>query len=197
MRDTPRMAIAIGIWMLPFDPVSGAASPVETCFEKMPPGWSVTKSFIVADDQTRAIGQRLGAPMRRLSNTFLLVHGQPIQMNVLHAGSDADAATLHAAIVGMKSDPSFCARDGWRVIECTGRAATVALATKVAFELGFRPRPRAIRYRVTAELATLEKSDYMHFNELCGLFLGADSSPSDSACPTSKSSPRSWRGRAA
>lgn len=167
------MAIALGIWIAPFYRVAGATAPAEPCLEKMPPGWSVAKSLVVPTDQTRALGEKLGAPLRRLSNTFLVVHGQTIQVNILHADSDADAATLHAAILGMKPDPAFCVRDGLRVVEFTGASATPALATKVAFELGFRPKPKEIRYRVTAEIVMLEKSDYMRFNELCGLFFRA------------------------
>lgn len=148
-------------------------TPVEACFEKMPPGWTVTETFLVPPDQMGTIGTKLGAPIRNLSNTFLAVHGQSIRVNILHAASDAGAEILHSAISATKGDPAFCVRDGHRVIEFTGKTATPALATKVSWELGFRPRPREIRYRVTAGIATVEKSDYMRFNDLCQLFFRA------------------------
>lgn len=139
----------------------------------MPPGWSVAESFLAPADQVGSIGTKLGAPIRSVSNTFLLVHGQTIRVNILHASSEPGAEILHAAISAMKGDPAFCVRDGLRVIEFTGKAATPALATKVAWELGFRPRPREVRYRVTADIATVERSDYMRFNDLCQLFFRA------------------------
>lgn len=149
---------------------AGDVKTFETCFEDMPVGWTVTESFLVPPDQMRAIGTKLGAPMQRLSNTFLAVHGQTIRVNILHAESDAGAEKLHGAISAMKGDPAFCVRDGLRVIEYTGEMPAPALATKISYELGFRPKPREIRYRVTADVATVEKSDYMRFNELCNLF---------------------------
>jgi hypothetical protein len=45
------------------------------------------------------------------------------------------------------------------VIEYVGKDIDVTLATKTSYELGLLEKPGNVRYRVTAELATVEKAD--------------------------------------
>ena len=66
----------------------------DECFSKLPFGCFVTKSIAVTPNQTAAIAKRLGASLDKLSNTFLTVHGSPIQVNILDAATEADAAKL-------------------------------------------------------------------------------------------------------
>jgi hypothetical protein len=135
----------------------------------LPAGCFIKQSFVVSQDQTLAIAQKLGASIERLSNTYLIVQGRPIQVNLIDAPTDADAATLHKVVSAMKSDPAFCIRKGRRVIEYVGDDP--ALATKTSYELGFMKKPRRIRYRIMANVATVAKADYMSFNQLFNLFL--------------------------
>jgi hypothetical protein len=145
----------------------------DECFSELPFGCFVTKSFVAPPDQTAAIGKRLAASLDKLSNTYLTVHGSPIQVNILDAATQADAAKLYTVISNMKGHPAFCLRIGKRVIEFVGNDP--ALATKTSYELGFLKKPREIRYRITAQISTIDKSDYMSFNKLFNMFLSTDS----------------------
>ena len=145
--------------------------PAEPCFRDLPIGWHLTRSYVVPRDQTEAIGRRLGTPLRKLTNSFLSVHGTTFRVNLLHAGTAADATALQQKIRGMKSDAAFCLRDGLRVIEFSGREATVPVARIAALELGFVPRPDRVRYRVTARIACVDQADYMAFNRLSQLLM--------------------------
>jgi len=148
------------------------AEPPDACFRDLPPGCFITQSFVVPRNQTVAIGRKLGAKLTKLSNTYLSVHGKPIQVNILVASTDAGATRLHGVISRIKQHPAFCLRDGKRVIEYVGNDP--ALATKTSYELGFLKKPRRVRYRVVARLATVDKADYMSFNKLFNLFLSTN-----------------------
>ena len=67
-----------------------ADEPADECFSELPFGCFVTKSFVAPRDQTAAIGQRLGASLDKLSNTYLTVHGSPIQVNILDAATEEE-----------------------------------------------------------------------------------------------------------
>lgn len=149
-----------------------ADEPADECFRNLPFGCFVTKSFVAPRDQTAAIGQRIGASIEKLSNTYLTVHGSPIQVNILDAATEADAAKLYTVISNMKGHPAFCLRIKKRVIEFVGNDP--ALATKTSYELGFLKKPGRIRYRITAQISTIDKSDYMSFNKLFNMFLATD-----------------------
>lgn len=149
-----------------------ADEPADECFRNMPFGCFVTKSFVAPREQTTAIGKRLGASIDKLSNTYLTVHGSPIQVNLLDVATDADAAKLYTVISSMKGHPAFCLRMGKRVIEFVGNDP--ALAIKTSYELGFLRKPREISYRVTARISTIDKADYMSFNKLFNVFLATD-----------------------
>jgi hypothetical protein len=149
-----------------------ANEPADECFRNLPFGCFVTSSFIAPRDQTAAIGKRLGASIEKLSNTYLTVHGSSIQVNLIDAATQADAAKLYTTISSMKGHPAFCLRIGKRVVEFVGNDP--ALATKTSYELGFLKKPREIRYRITAQISTVDKADYMSFNKLFNVFLATD-----------------------
>ena len=149
----------------------------DECFSELPFGCFVTKSIAAPREQTAAIGQRLGASIEKLSNTYLTVHGSPIQVNILDAATEADAAKLYTIISNMKGHPAFCLKIGKRVIEFVGNDP--ALAIKTSYELGFLKKPGLIRYRITAQISTIDKSDYMSSNRLFNMFLVTDSKNPD------------------
>jgi len=150
-----------------------ADEPADECFKNLPFGCFVTGSIAVTQDQTAAIGQRLGASVEKLSNTYLTVHGSPIQVNILDATTEADAAKLYTVISNMKGHPAFCLRIGKRVVEFVGNDP--ALAIKTSYELGFLKKPGRIRYRIMAHICTIDKADYMSLNKLFNMFLSTDS----------------------
>ena len=152
------------------------------CFEKLPPGWSVKSSEVMSPEQTKAIEARLGTPILKLSNTLLVVQGTPIQVNIFDVKTEADAVQLYQTISSMKGHPAFCLRIGKRVIEYVGNDP--ALATKVSYELGFLKKPKQIRYRVSAQISTIDKADYMALNRLFNVFLTMDNrNPNEEAIP--------------
>lgn len=157
-----------------------ADDALDACFRELPIGWNVTRTLTVPPDRLGEIEANLGAKIVRITNTWLSVHGQSIQVNIVQAASEADAVTLHAAITRLKGDPAYCVLQGARVIEYTGRGISVPLANTVSFELGFSPKPTKVRYRVVAELATVSKADYMSCNPLFNLFLRDRASSTDS-----------------
>ena len=149
----------------------------DASLKQLPAGCFINKSFLLSQDQTLAIAQKLGASIERISNTYLVVQGRPIQVNLVDAQTDADAVRLHEVLSRMKSDPAFCLRRGKRIIEYVGDDP--ALATKTSYELGFIKKPQRIRYRITANVATVAKADYMSFNKLFNLFLAAKGGVAD------------------
>jgi hypothetical protein len=158
---------------------ASADEAVDRCFDDLPIGWRVTRSFVVPPDQTAAIAQRLGGSIRRLTNTFLSVQGREVRVNIIDGATDEDAAKLHSAVSRLKGHAAFCVRQDRRVVEFTGRQVSVALATKASYELGLVPRPEKVRYRVMAKIATVDEADYMSFNRLFNLFLQARADPAD------------------
>jgi Transglutaminase-like superfamily len=143
---------------------------VEPLLRKLPPSVFVDSSTEVPAAQAKAIGQKLGGDIQRLTNSTVRVHGRPIQVNVLAAIDDANAKTIHAALSKIKSYP-FCIRKDQLVIEYVGRDLDAAIATKTSYELGLLEKPSSVHYRVVAELATVSKADYMACNPLFNQFL--------------------------
>ncbi len=164
---------ALSIMLIYLSSIAGSA---ELYFNDMPPGWRIVKSFNVPRNQVVAIGKKLGAPINHLSNTLIAIQGQQIRVNILRAATKDGAIVIHKAIARIKSHPAFCLRQGKIVIEFVG--GNVALATKVAYELGFTNKPKQVHYQVIADVATVEKCDYMSANRIFQLFLAAKQSPS-------------------
>ena len=96
---------------------TSSAALADKCFEDLPYGCFVIGSIVVPQDQTADIGKKLGASIKRLSNTDLQVHGAPIKVNIFDAATDADAAKLYTAVSAMKGHPAFCLRIEKKVIE--------------------------------------------------------------------------------
>lgn len=141
-------------------------------FENLPVGWRVVNTFEASGDQRAAIGRKLGGDIEGLSNAIISAQGKKIQVNVIEAASRTDAKKLHGAVAATKGDPAFCLLLGSRVVEFVGSDAN--LATKAAFELGFKPKPQKVRYRISFEAAPVEDGDYMAWNELYVSFLRYD-----------------------
>ncbi len=150
---------------------AGEAKPVDALFEDMPVGWQVTESWVVPKGEADGIGARLGGGLTRLSNTFILVNGQAVRVNILDATDPAAATAIYKSILKMKADPVFCHRTGERVIELSGRGVTVPLAHRVVYELGIRRKPAVVQYRVVSDIALVDRADYMAFNELTQLLI--------------------------
>ena len=161
--------ILVGLMLTAITASEIKADVADKCFKKLPFGCFVTKSDVIPRRQTDAIGKKLGTPLKQLSNTYLQIHGKPIQVNILEAKTRSAANTLHKTISAMKGHPAFCLVRGTKVIEfCNAEAST---AIKTAYELGFVERPKQIQYRITAHLATIDKADYMALNRLFNAFL--------------------------
>jgi len=162
-------SILTSLIMLAVTLSTAAAEVAEECFEKMPFGCFVTKSYRIPKAQADAIGKKLGTPLKKLSNTYLQVQGKPIQVNIMEAKAPADAKKLHKTISAMKGHPAFCLIQGKKVVEfCNVELST---AIKTAYELGFTPKPKTVQYGITAHVSTIDKADYMSFNKLFNVFL--------------------------
>lgn len=147
-----------------------SAEPTEDLLRELPAGLFLKSSTEVPAAQTHAIGQRLGGAVARLTNSLIQVHGRLIQVNVVTAADEAQAKAVQAAIEQMKPYP-LCLRTGRVVVEYVGKDIDAALALKTSYELGLVAKPDRVRYRVRAELATVETGDYMACNPLFNLFL--------------------------
>ncbi|TWT98452.1 transglutaminase-like domain-containing protein [Stieleria varia] len=139
--------------------------PTESIFSGLPPGVFVSRSLAIPTDQAKMIGEKFGGNVNRLSNTVLRVHGRTIQVNAFTAVTAADADAIHSALLKLKPYP-YCVKKGTTVVEYVGQDADEALALKTSYELGLLPKPNQVRYRVTAQLALIEKADYMACNPL-------------------------------
>jgi len=158
-----------------------SAEPKEAFLRELPLGLVLTSSTEVPAEQSRAIGEKLGGKIERVTNSYLQVYGRPIQVNALTAADEPNAKAIHAAISKMKSHPSFCVRKDRLVIEYVGKDIDAALATRTSYELGLLEKPSSVCYRVTAELATVAKADYMACNPMFNCFLALRSGPNEDA----------------
>ncbi len=150
-------------WVSAFGQARIGTRTVEPLLRNLPPGITVASSAEVDARNRDAIGQKLGGKIERLTNSTIRVHGRPIQVNVIVAADDGSADALLAALNRIKQPP-FVVRKGREIVEYV--ANDEALARKTTWELGIEPKPKSVRYRVTAELATIEKPDDMAANPL-------------------------------
>lgn len=164
--------IALSLILLALTVTTAMAGVSDRCFEEMPFGCLLIRSDIIPKDQTDSIGRKLGAPLRRLSNNYLRIQGKPVQVNILEAATPTDAVRIHKTISAMKGHPAFCLIQDNKVIEFCN--ADVATAIKTSYELGFSPKPRKILYGLTAQISTINKADYLSFNELFNVFLNTN-----------------------
>lgn len=142
----------------------------------LPPGVVLQQQTEVGAEQRAAIGQKLGGQIERLVSQTVAIHGRSLQVNVLDAAAEADARELERSLLKLKPAP-FVVRQGTRVVEYVGRGVDEALARKASWELGFVPKPRRVRYRVEAELATIDRADYANCNPIFEWFLAARALP--------------------
>lgn len=173
MNVTQTIAVTV-VLSLPVMTLGQTADPVEPLLRSLPPGLFVDNSKEVPATQTKSIGQKLGGGIRRLTNSVVRVHGRPIQVNVIAATDEANAKAIHAALAKIKPFP-FCMRKETLVVEYVGSDLDAAIATKTSYELGVLEKPASVHYRVTAELATVERPDYMACNPLFNQFLALQS----------------------
>ena len=148
------------------------AEPAEPLLGDLRPGLFVESSGEVPPAKADAIGRKLGGRIERLTNSRMRVHGRPIQVNVIKAAEEADATAILAALSKLKSPP-FCARKGPIVVEYVGADLDEAIAIKTSYELGVVEKPARVRYRVVADMATVETTDAMACNELFNLFVAS------------------------
>jgi len=161
---------------LTFALVAQGAEVAEPLLRELPPSVVVQSSAEVPAAQTKAIGQRLGGQIERLTNSVVRVHGRSIQVNAITAVDEPNAKAIQAALAKIRPRP-FWTRKEQVVIEYVGQNIDAALATKTSYELGLHKKPDSVRYRVTAELATVDKADYTACNAVFNQFLALQSSP--------------------
>jgi hypothetical protein len=166
---------------------TGTAAESADAFRKLPPGVFLTKRVDVQSEDREAIGRKLGGRIAELTNAYLRVQGSSIQVNVITAENDSAAEAIHGALAKIKKPP-FCLRRGRDVIEYVGQGIDEALARKTSYELGFVPKPARVRWKIEAELATIDRADYMACNPLFNQFLAAAQLTSETGTPEAISS---------
>jgi hypothetical protein len=142
----------------------------EISFRELPVSLVLLKQTEASRDDCDAIGQKLGGKIEHLTNAFLKVHGATIQANVITAADGPSASAIHASLLKMKPDP-FCVRRGNQVVEYVGANLDEGLARKTSYELGFVPKPSRVNYQIEAEVALVDRADYMSCNLLFTEFL--------------------------
>lgn len=145
----------------------------EPLLQNLPAGLFVASSTEVPASQTRAIGDKLGGKITRLTNSVVRVHGRAIQVNVIIAADTDNAASIYASLTKIKS-PSFLVLKDDVVVEYVGNGIDDALATKTTYELGLRAKPSQVTYQVLADIATVETADYGVCNRLFSEFIALD-----------------------
>jgi hypothetical protein len=144
--------------------------PAKEFLSNLPAGIVLEKQIDLTAAQSKAIGDKLGGPILSLSNAFLRIHGRPIQVNLIVARNPADAKTILESLRKLKPYP-FCLQKGAMVFEYVGKNIDEALAIKTSYELGLIEKPKSVRYRVTADLGTIDQADAMACNLLFNHFL--------------------------
>jgi Transglutaminase-like superfamily len=160
--------------------IGNSAEPIEPLVRKTSSDLILESSTELLPEQRQAIAQNLGGDLKRITNSELRVHGRRIKVNVLTAVDESNAQAVHAGLLKVKPYP-FCLRKGELVIEYVGQDIDAALALKASYELGVEQKPASIQYRVIAELATVDKADYMACNPLFNQFLSLQRGNNDDA----------------
>jgi hypothetical protein len=169
MKRTQILAVSFG-FVLTIASIGQSAVPAEPFLSKLPAGLLLENLTEVPSEQRKVIAQKLGGDVERLTNSIVRVHGRQVQVNVITAVDESNAKAIYAALSKIKPYP-FCTRKREVVIEYVGKDIDAALAIKSSYELGLQQKSKSVRYRVTAELATVEKADYMACNSLFNKFL--------------------------
>lgn len=143
--------------------------PAEPLLRNLPVGTYLENSAEVPAAQAQAIGNKLGGEIIRLTNSAIKVQGAKVKINVITAADESQAEAIEKSLLKIKPFP-FCLRKGALVAEYVGKELDTDTATKTSYELGLLPKPRSVRYRVTAELATIDTGDYMACNPLLNVF---------------------------
>ncbi len=149
---------------------------------RLPPGFTVLKSFDASASQTEDISKKLGGKIEKLSNILLSVHGSRLQVNVIICPTAADAEKIQKSVVARKNHPAFCYMLERTVVEFVGDDAAVAITA--GFELGYKPKPKNATYKISFQAAPMETGDYISWNKLFNLFLEADKHPGNLAFKT-------------
>jgi len=152
----------------------------EASLPSLPGGVVLQSSYTATTAERASISTKLGGTITALTNSHLTVQGSPIQVNIIRTADATAADAVHASLLSIKSE-TFCLRRGLTIIEYVGQHVDDALATKTSYELGYVPKPKHLRYRVTAQLATIQTADYMACNPLFNLFLDDIAMPKSSA----------------
>lgn len=179
MARSPWLCSALLLALLPAGgprAASQGAPSVEPLLRELPLGVVVLRSDLVPAERTAEIGERLGAPLERLTNSWLQVYGRTVQVNLLTAADEDGAETLAAAIGSGKPFP-YSGRRERLVFELVGDDVDEALARMTCWELGLAEKPARVRYRVSAELATIDDGDPMACNPLFEAFLALEQDP--------------------
>ncbi len=119
MNRSWRFVVAFAI-ALAIEWTAQGADPAEPLLRELRPAVTVESSVEIPTAQTKAIGQKLGAEIQRLTNSVVRVHGRSIQVNAMTAIDESNAKAIHAALAKVKSYP-FCTRKGQVVIEYVGK----------------------------------------------------------------------------
>ncbi len=153
--------------------VRAEGPPAEPILRTLPPGVFVLSSTEIPREQTKGFERKFGGKIERLTNSVVRLHGRSIQVNVVTATDESNAKTIHSAFGKFRRYPFFM-RKGRFVVEFA-KTNDAGLAVKTSYELGVQPKPESVRYQVSAELATVDKADYMACNPLFNHFLAAES----------------------
>lgn len=158
----------------------GSCQEFQQLLANPPAGIFVERHQRIAKEDVNAISKKLGGQVRNLTNSNLKVHGRQIQMNVITAVNPQEAERIESSLLKIKKFP-FCIRRDNVVIEFVGSGVDESLARKTAFEFGIFTKPKKLLYRIQAELATIDKADYMACNPLFQQFLLSQTSKSERA----------------
>lgn len=163
-------AFVVAAFMLAFTGQVNLFAQGEPLLQDLAPGLFVDSSTIVPATQLPAFSKKLGGQIQRLSNSMLRVNGASIKVNVITASDEEQASAIFANLKKITPEP-FSVQKGSVVVEYVGKNLDKSLAHKTSFELGLVEKPKLMTYQVVAELATVEKADYMNCNVLFNHFL--------------------------
>lgn len=156
------------VFLLCLSWISQKKDVAEPLLRNLPAGIVVQSSQELSREQTAGIARRLGGKIQRLTNSVIDVQGAPIKVNVIVAADKSSADAIHKSLG--KPFPLSLQKD-LTLVEYVGNRVDDALALKTSYELGLVEKPSSVRYRVIADLATIDEADYSVCNELFNQFL--------------------------
>lgn len=134
----------------------------EPFHEALPEDWTIKQFIDVPKKNVTALSQKTGGTIVRLTNTFLNVKGETVQVNVVHCENEKAAKAVQKFMIGVHKGSLPVFSQDSIVVEFVGKNVAAVIEAKHKLFT-----PRSVVYNVTFDAVPIEScADYMQWNRL-------------------------------